>query len=921
MGRRRNRIKSGISLYTHSEIPKKQNKILLLISEIFLLFLSAWMTLRCVLSVTDVEVHIPTLLLGCVISCGIWCVIYLARMKYRLLLVLVYAVAGFLWAWKRITLIGNGMLVLANRITALIANYYGTGFRRFPVRMDEAECVTVFLIFFLQPVMAVFAATFLCGYQSILTLILLVSAAFSGFAVDAMPSERILLLELCCIVAVCVQQWGSVKGKAYTAEERKKIHSDNTRRSVISTCIFAVICALTMLVIQPDFYEEKIRKPERKEAVEQGIDAFVNHPVWEKVGDKLEEWKESIEEKWGSGANGGDKENNNNDKNNQASGNSSFMGGLNSGRFNRSAGISFQNVTALKVTLPQPAGSVYIRGYTGAVYTEDGWEEPASADIQEYDRIVSESGFHSQDREARLLKMLYDGDLRFANVYFWDENDSISQSAMSVDYITANRKYVYAPYGAVTNDAVKYNGDGAYLPKKRQAHYDFDFYAVAPGFYEQLIGKLNLEHISLNHEEYTNDAFEMAYREYVNEVYTRLPDGHEALKKLNLGVDQGACVSDKVKAVKNFLSSYRYTLEPGEMPWDADFVDYFLFENKKGYCVHFASSAVLLLRSLGVPARYAEGYVLPEAEIRSAVTVGETEITVKRDFTANVQTDGYEQERVPLKMVEVRDYLAHAWVEVYFDSVGWVPVEMTVGYGNAGQTQQMPEEINEEIRQLPSPTPLPTNTPVPQPTNTPTPTEAEKPSVTNTPAPTITEKPSLTNTPAPTYAGTTGMPDPEKPIPGELSGDNQTEPGEYTDAGHQELLYFLRCLVIAVALAAVPVLRYRLVKAWQERTRSPREQVVYLYHRVERLLSEEKIYRQADETYAQFAKRVQNESCFAGEDFAKCQELSLRAVFGEEKITKQDAEWMQHYYNTIRRKLLDESKKIRRAFLCYWKVY
>ena len=85
------------------------------------------------------------------------------------------------------------------------------------------------------------------------------------------------------------------------------------------------------------------------------------------------------------------------------------------------------------------------------------------------------------------------------------------------------------------------------------------------------------------------------------------------------------------------------------MPRGKDFVEYFLFENKKGYCSHYASAATVLLRMWGVPARYVEGYV------------------VKFD------------ENLGNKM-DVKDNSAHAWVEVYIDKIGWKVVDVTPGY-------------------------------------------------------------------------------------------------------------------------------------------------------------------------------------------------------------------------------------------------
>ncbi|MDE5564872.1 MAG: transglutaminase-like domain-containing protein, partial [Oscillospiraceae bacterium] len=51
-------------------------------------------------------------------------------------------------------------------------------------------------------------------------------------------------------------------------------------------------------------------------------------------------------------------------------------------------------------------------------------------------------------------------------------------------------------------------------------------------------------------------------------------------------------------------SQVSYSLSPGKTPQSRDFVSYFLLENKKGYCTHYATAAVLLTRMAGIPARY-----------------------------------------------------------------------------------------------------------------------------------------------------------------------------------------------------------------------------------------------------------------------------------------------------------------------------
>ena len=158
------------------------------------------------------------------------------------------------------------------------------------------------------------------------------------------------------------------------------------------------------------------------------------------------------------------------------------------------------------------------------------------------------------------------------------------------------------------------------------------------------------------------------------------------------------------KLVGVFQKGYTYTLSPPTVPAGRDFADYFLNDSKAGYCVHFATAAVALCRSAGIPARYAEGYVAP---------AGSTGI-----------------------WVDVPDYNAHAWLEVYSTGVGWMPVEVTpanedapAAYPNAQAPSQMgPAAIGEGDVSAPqeeaSPSPSPTALPTAAPTLGPSPTPA-----------------------------------------------------------------------------------------------------------------------------------------------------------------------------------------------------
>ncbi|MFR6496913.1 MAG: transglutaminase-like domain-containing protein [Ruminococcus sp.] len=56
----------------------------------------------------------------------------------------------------------------------------------------------------------------------------------------------------------------------------------------------------------------------------------------------------------------------------------------------------------------------------------------------------------------------------------------------------------------------------------------------------------------------------------------------------------------------------------GKTPRTRDFVNFFLLENQKGYCVHYATAGTILARHLGIPARYCEGYLVGEDILDSA---------------------------------------------------------------------------------------------------------------------------------------------------------------------------------------------------------------------------------------------------------------------------------------------------------------
>lgn len=125
-----------------------------------------------------------------------------------------------------------------------------------------------------------------------------------------------------------------------------------------------------------------------------------------------------------------------------------------------------------------------------------------------------------------------------------------------------------------------------------------------------------------------------------------------------------------------------YDLLTPRTPSDQDFVTYFLQESHRGYCVHFATAATLLLRLQGIPARYVSGYT----------------VSVSPVFTSGIE----------LYTAQALDSNEHAWVEIYLYGYGWYPIEVTPSATNAqrpGQTEAPAVSVPPSA--APTPTPAP----------------------------------------------------------------------------------------------------------------------------------------------------------------------------------------------------------------------
>ncbi|HCR70853.1 MAG TPA: hypothetical protein DIW23_05370 [Anaerolineae bacterium] len=158
------------------------------------------------------------------------------------------------------------------------------------------------------------------------------------------------------------------------------------------------------------------------------------------------------------------------------------------------------------------------------------------------------------------------------------------------------------------------------------------------------------------------------YPDWVKEKYLQLPDDFSPLiRDLALEITaQANTPFNKATAITNYLRS-EITYAPAiSIPDDVtDPLEYFLLEKKQGFCNYSATAQVLMLRSIGIPARLAVGYAQGEANVQNSI------------YT-------------------VRERDLHAWPEVYFPEYGWIEFEPT---GNQAPLTR-PEEREERASNI-----------------------------------------------------------------------------------------------------------------------------------------------------------------------------------------------------------------------------
>lgn len=282
--------------------------------------------------------------------------------------------------------------------------------------------------------------------------------------------------------------------------------------------------------------------------------------------------------------------------------------------------IRYTGETIIQVSVEEkPQRTVYLKNYSGSVYTGNGWEKSGDSDELQVSEYTG-----TEPDGMRVMEVLQEQDTecRYVPYYSW--------KAAGTD-----RHTVYL-----------------YCQEEEYAAWN----AGNPAGAAELAGR---------------------------DQYLEWPERLEPLRSI-CEENPGQGMEQIREFIVNWLSSQcAYNLQVGRFPETADPVEYFLFEKREGYCQHFASAAVMMFRMYGIPARYSTGLAVSPERFQ------------------------YSEDAL-CWTADAADFCAHAWVEIWMDDFGWMPVEVTPG--GAGQSENgeqenpmtaLPEEMQKEPTMFP----------------------------------------------------------------------------------------------------------------------------------------------------------------------------------------------------------------------------
>lgn len=325
------------------------------------------------------------------------------------------------------------------------------------------------------------------------------------------------------------------------------------------------------------------------------------------------------------------------------------------GKLENSYGMRSSDKVRLEVSLSEYASELYLKGFVGSELEGSEWQ-------------LADKNAYVGNGYQGLLDYIAQGGLPVTQYSRYSALCGKSNKYhVTVNNVGASRKYIYTPYTAndysVGSPYYDFNICGNVFSSR-----EYGFTVFAGDASSERVTQAQWLLDSSDRTAAMTDylTLEEEYRSFVYDTYLTVDDGKKEVLKSALGDIEVKSINTAAQFIRAyFLDGFRYSDVPD--PVGKDFIADFFGEGiTKANSAYFASAATYIFRMYGYAARYVEGY------------------RIRSEGTGNYS-------------VEVTGNNSHAWTEVYFDGIGWLPIEVTPGFFSDEEPDTTVDPVNPDV--------------------------------------------------------------------------------------------------------------------------------------------------------------------------------------------------------------------------------